>query len=130
MFTFLQGLDTESLCDPPSLHPGILPTTLTKKAEQRLRSYGKVYSSIILSSWKAETTQVVFQQINEHTKCGTYTGGSTVQAEVLFSCRKNGILIHAYKIDETWKRYAKRNKPDAERQILYNYVYMKYWDKK
>ena len=46
----------------------------------------------------------------------------------ILSAIKNKVLIHA-SVDEPRKYYAKRNKLDAERQILYYSIYVKYLEK-
>ena len=44
----------------------------------------------------------------------------------LFSLKKGLNSETCYNMDEPWKHYAKWNKPDTKRQILYDSTYMGY----
>ena len=45
---------------------------------------------------------------------------------ILFSLKTEGNSEPCYNMDETWRRYAERNKPGTKEQILYDPTFMKY----
>ena len=55
--------------------------------------------------------------------CSAHTNG------ILFSYKKEWSSDPCYNMDESWKPYAKWNKPDTKGQILHESTYMKYLKK-
>ena len=81
--------------------------------------YTHVHSSTIHNYQKLEATQVSMDRwMDKQNVVCTYSG-------VLFSLKKERDCI-CYNMDESWGHFAKWNKPDIRRQILYDCTSMRY----
>ena len=81
-----------------------------------------VHSNIIHSSQKTTQMSTDGWMDKQHM---VYTHN-----RILSSLKKEGNSDTCFNMDETWKHYAKWNKPDTKEQIFYDSTYMRYLDQK
>ena len=82
--------------------------------------YAYVHNSIIFNKPKVEATQLSIDGwVDKQNVAYTCNG-------ILFSIKKEGNSDRCYNMDESWRHYAKWNKPVTKGQILYESIYMWY----